>query len=183
MFWGAVVMAISALVNALIARRLLFVAKKTESQALEADAHHLLADVWTSLGVLSGLVLVQLTHEPRFDPLVALVVSVFIFRAGWKISRSAVQLLLDGRLPVEELALVEGILRADERVLGWHKLRSRRVGSERHLDMHVLMDDDLSLRAAHAATEELEDAIRARPAPRRGHHPHRAVRGGDAPPR
>jgi cation diffusion facilitator family transporter len=158
--WGMLVMGISALTNALIARRLLAVARKTESQALEADAHHLLTDVWTSLGVLIGLLLVRLTGEARFDPLVALLVSTFIFRAAWSISRDAVQFLLDGRLPDEEIAVVEAILTDDPRVLGWHKLRSRKAGSERHIDLHVQMDDDLSLRDAHALTEELEDRIR-----------------------
>ncbi len=159
--WGIVVMGVSAVVNALISRRLLAVARKTESQALEADAHHLMTDVWTSLGVLIGLILVHFTGDSRFDPLVALLVSTFIFKAAWSISRDAIQFLLDGRLPEEEIATVQEILTKDVRVLGWHKLRSRKSGSERHIDLHVQMDDDLSLRAAHALTEELEDKIRA----------------------
>jgi cation diffusion facilitator family transporter len=159
--WGMGVMAISALLNAYIARRLLRVARKTESQALEADAQHLLTDVWTSLGVLVGLGLVGLTGEARFDPLVALLVSTFIIKAAWSISRDAIQFLLDGRLPEEEIAIVQEILTKDLRVLGWHKLRSRKSGSVRYIDLHVQMDDDLSLKAAHALTEELEDKIRA----------------------
>ncbi len=159
--WGIVVMGVSAVVNALISRRLLAIARKTESQALEADAHHLMTDVWTSLGVLIGLILVHFTGDSRFDPLVALLVSTFIFKAAWSISRDAIQFLLDGRLPEEEIATVQEILTKDVRVLGWHKLRSRKSGSERHIDLHVQMDDDLSLRAAHALTEELEDKIRA----------------------
>lgn len=159
--WGILVMGISALVNVFVSRKLFAVARKTESQALEADGHHLLADVWTSLGVLIGLSVVKLTGEARFDPLVAIAVSTFIFRVGWGIARAATQLLLDGRLPEDELALVEQILRDDPRALDWHKLRSRRVGSHRHIDMHVLVDDDLSLRDAHALTEDLEDKIRA----------------------
>jgi cation diffusion facilitator family transporter len=159
--WGILVMGFSALVNVVVSCKLFAVAKKTESQALEADGHHLLADVWTSLGVLVGLAVVKLTGEARFDPLVAIAVSTFIFRAGWGIARDATQLLLDGRLPEEEVALVEQILKDDERALDWHKLRSRRVGSHRHIDMHVLVDDDLSLRDAHALTEDLEDKIRA----------------------
>lgn len=159
--WGILVMGFSAVINVFVSRRLFAVAKKTESQALEADAHHLLADVWTSLGVLVGLAIVKLTGEARFDPLVALAVSTFIFRAGYGIARDAIQLLLDGRLPEEEIAVVEGLLRDDERVLDWHKLRSRRVGSHRHIDLHVLVDDELSLRDAHAVTEDLEDQIRA----------------------
>lgn len=158
--WGMVVMGVSAVVNFFIARRLLAVAHRAESQALQADAHHLYTDVWTSLGVLVGLLVVRLTGEARFDPLVALLVSTFIFRAAWSISRDAVQFLLDGRLPDEEIAIVEGVLREDPRALSWHKLRSRKAGAERHIDLHVQMDDDLSLRDAHALAEELEDKIR-----------------------
>ena len=159
--WGIGVMALSACVNVFIARYLFKIAKQTDSLALEADAHHLSIDVWTSAGVVVGLVLVVLTGNPRFDPIIALVVAVFILKTGWDILRAAFAPLLDERLPDEEIRLVEALMARNPSVMGWHKLRSRKAGSQRHIDVHVQMDDDMSLRDAHRVTEELEDEIRA----------------------
>lgn len=159
--WGVAVMALSALVNTLVARRLFVVAQRTDSLALEADAHHLSVDVWTSLGVVIGLALVTLTGMPLFDPLVALIVAGFIVRTAYRLTRDAVAPLIDAGLPPAEVGSVENVLRADARVLGWHKLRSRKSGSQRHIDLHVQVDDEMSLREAHALTEDLEDRIRA----------------------
>ncbi|MFM7320332.1 MAG: cation diffusion facilitator family transporter [Armatimonadota bacterium] len=158
--WGMVAMGVSAAVNIGVARRLFRVARETESPALEADAHHLMTDVWTSAAVFVGLGLVAATGEARFDPLVALGVAFMVVRTASGICRDAVGFLLDGRLPDDEIEVVEGILRGDGRVLSYHKLRSRRSGGERHVDVHIQVDDDLSLREAHALTEDLEDRIR-----------------------
>ncbi len=157
---GMVAMGVSALVNVCVARRLFRVARETESPALEADAHHLMTDVWTSAAVFAGLGLVAITGEARFDPLVALGVAFMVVRTAGGICRDAIGFLLDGRLPDDEIEMVEDILRADPRVLSYHKLRSRRSGGERHVDVHIQVDDDLSLREAHSLTEDLEDRIR-----------------------
>jgi cation diffusion facilitator family transporter len=154
------VMALSAVVNSLVATSLARVARRTDSAALLADSQHLMTDVWTSLGVLIGLILVQLTGEARFDPLVALLVAALILSAAFRIARDAVGALIDGTLPDDEVRTVERVLKGDGRVLDYHKLRTRKAGSSRHMDVHIQVDDDLSLKAAHALTEELEDAIR-----------------------
>jgi ferrous-iron efflux pump FieF len=83
-----------------------------------------------------------------------------VLNAAWHIGRGAVDFLLDGRLPDDEIVRIERIFNDDARVLGFHKLRTRKSGAERHVDVHVQVDDDLSLRDAHQITEELEDAIR-----------------------
>lgn len=158
---GMMVMAVSAVANTVVARKLFSVAKRTESPALEADGHHLMTDVWTSLAVFGGLFVVAVTGEGRFDPLVAFGVGLLVLRTAFGICRDAVGFLLDGRLPDDEIEVVEDILRGDPRVLSYHKLRSRKSGGERHVDVHIQVDDDLSLREAHALTEDLEDAIRA----------------------
>ena len=158
---GMIVMGVSAVVNTVVARRLFEVARRTESPALEADGHHLMTDVWTSLAVFGGLFLVAVTGEARFDPLVAFGVGMLVVRTAFGICRDSVGFLLDGRLPDDEIEVVEDILRGDPRVLSYHKLRSRKSGGERHVDVHIQVDDDLSLRAAHALTEDLEDRIRA----------------------
>ena len=159
--WGVAVMAVSAIVNVFVARHLHAVAKETDSVALLADAHHLSVDVWTSAGVLVGLALVAITGEPRFDAFVALVVAVIVFVTAARLTRDALYPLIDNRLPDNEIALVKGVMATDDRVLGWHKLRTRKSGSERHIDVHIQVDDDMSLREAHRLTEELEDKIRA----------------------
>lgn len=159
--WGLAVMALSALVNLLISSYLHRIAKEQDSPALRADAEHLRADVLSSLGVFLGLLLVSLTGQPRFDPLAAMVITLMILRAAWRLTRDALQPLLDGSLPEAEEAAIRRILDEDERVLGYHKLRTRKSGSQRHADMHVQIEDESTLIEAHDLTEELEDRIRA----------------------
>ncbi|MES2461238.1 MAG: cation diffusion facilitator family transporter [Armatimonadota bacterium] len=158
--WGIAVMALSAIVNTVVARRLFAVARRADSTALEADAHHLSIDVWTSVGVVIGLGLVSMTGWRWLDPLVGIAVAVFIFLTGWQIARGALLPLLDVRLPEHELQAIIAVLDDDARILGWHKLRTRKSGSQRHIDVHIQVDDGLSLRDAHELTEELEDQMR-----------------------
>jgi cation diffusion facilitator family transporter len=159
--WGIAVMGLSAIVNTLIARHLFKVARKTDSIALEADAHHLSVDVWTSVGVVVGLALVWIIGLPIFDSLVAIVVALFILKTGYDIIRASTLPLVDARLPEEEIRLVEATMKSDPRILGWHKLRTRKAGSQRHIDVHIQVDDEMSLKEAHRLTEELEDRMRA----------------------
>jgi cation diffusion facilitator family transporter len=158
--WGVGVMTLSALLNVFVARQLFRVARATDSIALEADAHHLSIDVWTSVGVVIGLALVWGTGLHLFDPLVALAVAFFILRTGWRILRGAFSPLLDEQLPPQEVRAVEAIMANHQQILGWHKLRTRKSGSQRHVDVHIQVDDDMSLKDAHRLTEELEDAMR-----------------------
>ena len=158
--WAIGVMAATSLANALVARYLFAVARRTDSLALLADAHHLQTDVWTSLGVTGGLIIVRLTGVAWFDPLVALIVAGFIFLTAGRLLRSAFQPLTDAVLPAAEVGAVENVLRGNARVLGFHKLRSRKAGSQRHIDVHIQVEDDMSLRDAHQLTEELEDQMR-----------------------
>jgi cation diffusion facilitator family transporter len=155
------VMAFSAILNMFVARYLHKVAKRSESIALEADAHHLSIDVFTSLGVFTGLLLVIITGKAYFDPLAALLISLLTLHTGYSVSKKALAPLLDTRLPEKEVEQIIAILKNEPQVLSWHKLRTRRAGSERHVDLHIQLDDDLSLRDAHAITEALEDAMRA----------------------
>jgi cation diffusion facilitator family transporter len=158
--WGIAVMAGSALVNIFVARYLYGVARRTDSLALRADAQHLSIDVWTSLGVVAGLTLVHLTGLAFLDSLVALVIALVIIHAAYHLTRDAVAPLMDSVLPADEVRVVEDLMRGDRRVLGFHKLRTRKSGSQRHIDVHIQVNDDLTLREAHALTEELEDRVR-----------------------
>lgn len=159
---GIAVMAISALANVFVARYLFRVAKQTDSLALEADGEHLRTDVVTSAGVMLGLLLARVTGWHVLDPLVAMAVAIIIFQAAWRLSRSAMGPLLDRQLPEEDLEIVRGVLESAVGVRGYHKLRSRKSGASRHIDAHVMMDDNLSLLDAHALTERIEDEIRDR---------------------
>ena len=118
-------------------------------------------DIWTSLGVVVGLTLVRLTGIALFDPLVALVVAAMVFRTAWRLTVEALHPLIDAVLPTGELQAVEKVLNDDARVLSFHKLRTRKSGSQRHVDVHIQVDDDMSLRDAHRLTEDLEDRLRA----------------------
>lgn len=154
------VMAVSVIVNFFISRYLRRVGKETDSQALLADAEHLNVDVLTAAGVFVGLGLAQVTGKGWLDPAAALGVALLIFRAAWDLSVEAMQPLMDARLPLEEEQQVRGVLNVDPRVLGYHKLRTRKSGSQRHVDVHVQLEDDITLLEAHQVSEDLEDEIR-----------------------
>jgi cation diffusion facilitator family transporter len=158
---GMVVMAFSAALNVALSTHLFRVARATDSQALEADARHLRTDVLTSCGVFIGLWLVHLTGRSWFDPVTALLVALLILGTAFKLTHDALRPLMDASLPAEEELAIHQVLDGDARVLGYHKLRTRKSGSQRHADVHVQIDDDCTLVQAHDLTEELEDRIRA----------------------
>jgi cation diffusion facilitator family transporter len=157
---GMAVMGLSVVVNIVMSRYLFRVADETDSQALHADAEHLRTDVLTSFGVFVGLLLVRLTGQAWLDPAAALCVALVIIFVAFSLIHKAYHLLIDTRLPPGEEARIRDLLEADPRVLGYHKLRTRKSGSHRHADVHVQIDDDYTLVAAHDISEELEDRIR-----------------------
>jgi cation diffusion facilitator family transporter len=154
------VMGVSAVLNLFVCNYLLRTARRTESPALKADGYHLLTDVWTSGGVLAGLLVVHLTGYDILDPLAALVVSVLIVRTSWLLIVESVQPLMDVKLPEAEEGAIRDILQSDPLVLGYHKLRTRRAGRDRHVDVHVLLPDEMTLVEAHNHAEVLEDRAR-----------------------
>lgn len=158
---GIVVMLLSMIVNTVVSRFLARVARETESQALSADAAHIGTDAGTSTGVLVGLILARATGRAWLDPAIAGLVATLLIAIAFRLLKDALNLLLDIRLPEIEEARIRTIIESDQRVRGHHKLRTRKSGSVRHADVHVLLDDELTLLAAHSACEELEDAIRA----------------------
>ena len=160
---GMGVMIFSSGVNFFVARYLLRVAKATDSMALQADALHLQTDVYTSLGVLGGLLLMQLTGLPVLDPLVAIGVAVFIFKAGLDLVRKSVGELTDVRLPAAEEAKIRAILEeAMPIAVEYHKLRTRKAGSERHIDLHLVVSQYMTVGEAHRLCDEVEGIIKAR---------------------
>ncbi len=158
--YGIAIMACSILINIFVSRRLIHVARQTDSQALEADGLHLQADIWTSAGVLLGLFLMELTGWAWLDPVIAIFVASIIFRAGWQMAKDSVLELTDASLPEEEEARIGAIIEEIPEVRGHHCLRSRKSGSYKLLDVHVLFDGAMHLSRVHAVCDELEQKIR-----------------------
>jgi cation diffusion facilitator family transporter len=161
---GIAVIGFSAVANFAVSGYLYRQARLTESAALEGDAAHLRTDAFSSLGVLVALVLVELTGVTELDPITALVVAVAIVYAGVSILNRTSRVLVDEALPAEELAAVRRAI-ADygaPEVAGFHKLRARRAGSRRYVDLHVQFRDGTSLKRAHELSHELQSEIRRR---------------------
>jgi cation diffusion facilitator family transporter len=162
---GIAVIAISALANAIVARIVGRRARETGSPALEGDAAHLSTDAATSVAVLVGLVIVEATGETWIDPAVALFVAAVILVAGVRILLRSSRALVDEALPDGELATIRETVVAlggARGVVGFHRLRARRAGSRRHVDMHVQFAAGTTLEEAHQTAHELQDAISGR---------------------
>ncbi len=162
---GVGVMLVSGVVNLMVSRFLFRVARATDSMALEADAHHLSTDVMTSFGVALGLAVVAITGLNILDPIVAIAVATLIGYIGSKLTLRAGQQLMDGSLPADEVSEITRLLDGETNLLNWHNLRTRKTGSLRHVDFHVVLPTDMGLKEAHAIAESLERRIRDKMAP------------------
>jgi cation diffusion facilitator family transporter len=157
---AAAVMGVSGAVNLIVSRLLRRVGRDTDSDAVRADATHLMTDVYTSFGACIGLTLVAITGYDIIDPLVALVVSVLVVMMGIRLIVGSARVLLDEGLPPEEIEMIERVIAEGfEGVAGFHRLRTRRAGSRRHVDLHLTLDGDLPLWRAHDIAHNVERAI------------------------
>jgi cation diffusion facilitator family transporter len=159
---GIFVSLLAAALNLGTALVLLSAGKRYDSIALEADAHHLLTDVWTSIGVVVGVGATVLTGWLALDPLIAMAVAVHILWVGTRMVRRSVLGLMDRALPEPDLERIRAILdayRADG--LDYHALRTRRAGRLRLVDMHLLVPGEMSVRDGHRIADEIEQKIRA----------------------
>jgi len=162
--FGIAVVAISIAVNSFVSARLRQRARETQSAALEADAVHLRTDMATSFGVLIGLTLVAITGANWLDPAVALLIAAAIVREGFKILSRSSRVLVDEALPADELEAISAEIRAfgPQGVAGFHKLRARRAGARRYVDLHVQFVAGTTLEQAHETAHRLQDAIATR---------------------
>jgi cation diffusion facilitator family transporter len=162
--FGIAVVAVSIVVNFFVSSRLDRRARETDSAALEADATHLRTDMATSLGVLVGLALVSATGANWLDPAVALLLAAAIVREGFKILNRSSRVLVDEALPADELDAISAEVRAfgPQGVAGFHKLRARRAGARRYVDLHVQFVAGTTLEQAHETAHRLQDAIATR---------------------
>ena len=162
---GIVVIGISAAANLGVSTFLYRRAKVLSSPALEGDAAHLRTDAATSIGVLVGLLLVQITGEAAFDSIAALVVAGAIVVAGVRILTRSSRVLVDESLPAAELDRVEAAIAAQRRaapqIVGYHKLRARAAGARRYVDLHLQFRSGTSLEQAHDIAHSVREAIEA----------------------
>jgi len=157
---GIGVMGASAVVNIVVSRHLLKVARQTDSLALEGDARHLTMDVLSSVGVMVGLVVVQMTGWEMIDPIMGMVVALLIVKTAWQLTWKSLGGLMDVRLPAEEEALIRRSIEEHlGELVGYHNLRTRKAGAERHIDLHLVMARSVSLEEAHRMSDHLEEDI------------------------
>jgi cation diffusion facilitator family transporter len=160
---GMAVMGFSVLANLGVSAVLLRQAKAHESPALEGDAAHLRTDAFTSAGVLVGLALVQITGDAAFDSITALLVAAAIVVAGLRIIRRSSGVLVDEALPDSEMDRIEAAIAAARtaEVAGYHKLRARRAGPRRYIDLHVQYRSGTTLERAHDLAHRMREQIEA----------------------
>lgn len=170
--WGILIMSISAAANFFVSRMLFKVGDETDSIALKADAWHLRTDVWTSLGVMAGLLLYWIG---RFllpgmdlvwlDPIAAIAVALLIVKAAYDLTLESVRDLLDTSLGrADEQLIGKYVEEQYPKVLSYHKLRTRKSGSQRFYEFHLVVVPEMSVKESH----ELGDRIVARV---KGHYP------------
>jgi cation diffusion facilitator family transporter len=161
---GIVVMIAFAIVNVLVSRRIRTVSEETASAALEADAAHLRADVLTSSGAAVALVLVSITGIHQIDGIVACGIAVLVARTGIDLIVRGTRVLVDVALPADEVEAIRGVLeQARPRgVVGYHRLRARRAGAVRHIDLHLQLDPTMTVAEAHEITDAIEAELAGR---------------------
>ncbi len=158
---GISVSAFASVINLAVAIVLLRAGKKHRSITLEADAHHLFADVWTSAAIIAGIIVVMITNIQIFDPIIALLVSCNIVVTGYKIIRRSALGFMDTSLPEEELVIIRSVLdRYCTHGIQYHGLRSRESASRRFLSFHLLVPGTWSVRRGHDLLETIEKDIR-----------------------
>jgi cation diffusion facilitator family transporter len=158
---GVVVSCAASLVNLLVSRILMAAGRRYHSIALEADAHHLMTDVWTSAGVLAAIGLVALTGWTILDPIIALAVAAQIVWTGIQLLRRSALGLLDTALAPAELALVKAVLsRHEGPEVRFHAVRTRMAGARRFVSMHVLVPGGWTVQRGHDLLEAIEAEVR-----------------------
>ena len=159
---GLVVSAVASLINFVVARILLRAGRQRRSITLEADAHHLMTDVWTSAGVIAGVGLVGLTGWNILDPIVAIMVAVNIIWTGVKLIRRSVAGFMDESLPERELALIQQVMdKYRGKGVSFHALRTRQAAARGFISVHVLVPGHWTVHDAHHIAEDFENDIRA----------------------
>ena len=167
--WGVGIMLISAAMNMIISQKLFKISKKTNSIALEADAWHLRTDVYTSLGVMVGLIIIWIVAkvDPSLnvnwiDPVSALAVACLIIHAAYELTVKASKDLLDVALPVSEIKEIEDIIFSHSEVRGIHEFKTRKAGHFRFIEFHMEMDSETPIKYADKLAHDIEAELKSR---------------------
>lgn len=159
---GLVVSIAASLINFLVARILLKAGQQRGSITLEADARHLMTDVWTSVGVIGGVGMVGLTGWNILDPIVAILIALNIIWTGFGLVRRSVAGFMDEALPEQEQKLIQKVMsKYREKGLNFHALRTRQAAARRFISVHILVPGDWTVHDAHHIAEDFENDIRA----------------------
>lgn len=157
------VMIISALVNFFVSKELYKVAKEEDSMALEADALHLKTDIYTSIGVAIGILLIQITGILMLDSIVAILVAVLIIKEAWELSKNAFENLIDVRLSEDEELEIKSIIKShDNEFIDYHKLKTRKSGNIKHIDFHITVNPNCTVKEGHDIITRLKKDMNER---------------------
>jgi cation diffusion facilitator family transporter len=161
---GMAVMAVSIVASILLSRHLRRIAKKEDSLALEANARNIAADVYSASAVLVGLIIVRFTGIDMIDDILAIIVALFILKVGFDVLRNSFGGLVDVKLPEEEENAIKAAITEHfgGEVVSFHKLRTRKAGSQRYIDLHLVMPRNITLEEAHRMCDHLEKDVRQR---------------------
>ena len=160
---GIAVMLVSIIVSIFLSRHLHKVSQATDSIALEAVAHNIAADVYSASGVLLALVVIRFTGLSILDPIIAVGVAFFILKVAYDVMRKSFREMVDVRLPREEEdEIISCILEHSGQLAGFHKVRTRKAGNQRFIDLHLMLPKNASVEEAHRMCDHLEIDIENR---------------------
>ena len=144
------VMFISGFINFIVSRQLYKVGKEEDSMALQADALHLKTDIYTSIGVGLGILLIKITGIHILDSIVAIIVAILIVKEAIELTKNAFDELIDKRLSNEEEREIKDIIeRFNDEFIDYHKLKTRKSGNIKHIDFHITLNESTTVRQAH----------------------------------
>jgi cation diffusion facilitator family transporter len=159
---GLAVSVAASVINYIVSQILLKAGRKRQSITLEADARHLMTDVWTSVGVVGGVAIAGFTSWNILDPIVAIVVALNIIWTGFQLVRRSVSGLMDEALPEVEQKLISAVMaKYNEKGVNFHALRTRQAAARRFMSVHVLVPGDWTVHNAHHIAEDFENDIRS----------------------
>jgi cation diffusion facilitator family transporter len=160
---GLIISFAATVINLFVARILLRAGKTHHSIVLEADGHHLMTDVWTSVGVIAAVGAVTLTGWWRLDPIIAILVAVNILWAGWKLIKRSISGLMDAAVSAEIHEQIVKILDdfAEREKIDYHALRTRQSGALKFVTVHILVPGHWTVKEGHDLLENIEHAVHA----------------------
>lgn len=157
--FGIAVMFIAVIMNIFVSSMLFKVAKESNSISLYADGEHLRTDIYSSLGVLIGLILIKITGYTVLDPIVAIFVAVLIYRAGYTISKRSMSNLLDHSLPDDDIKKIKSIINGNSVTLKEHSIKARQIGPAKDIDLILQFPQETTICECHKICDKVEDKI------------------------